>query len=428
MTLWPFDFIISIFSMKKVLKILSFGIIAVLVAVMAAATFIEAGYGTHFVTEKIYGSWWFALLWGIAAIASIFYFFSSKKTAHSIALHCSLLLILAGALTTSLTSRTGTVHLRQGVTSTTLLLESGDSVPLPFGMRMKEFRINYHEGTSMPSDYTTVFVVSDTATGLETEGRVSMNKVFEYNGIRLFQTSFDSDMLGSTLTYNEDRAGKALTYAGYYLLFVSLAWMLFAPSGGFRRLLRDPRLRKGLSVAVFLLLAPAAGAAGTFSRDAADALGDMLVEKNGRICPFETVAMDFTKKLYGKPSYDGYSAEQVLTGFMFFEKEWRKEPVIKVKDRALRKAAGLKKYASLNDFFADGYVLAQYVEEYYKGKTTGLNKAAADLDSRIAMIMSLRDGGWLKMFPVKSDGRTRPTACRRRPTACRRCSYATLST
>lgn len=393
-----------VFIMKKALKNIAFGVIAILIAVMATATFIEAGEGTQFVTEKIYGAWWFALLWGIAAIAGIYYFFTSKKKLHDIALHCALLLILAGALATSLTARVGTVHLRQGEPTNTLLLDSGDSIRLPFTLELKNFTINYHDGTSMPSDYITKFTISDSTNGA-VEGNVSMNKVFDYHGIRFFQTSFDSDMLGSTLTYNEDRIGKPLTYTGYYLLFLSLAWMLFAPSGGFRKLLRDPRLRKGLSVVTLLTFTANAEAAVTFSHKAADAFGDMLIEKDGRVCPFETVAMDFTKKLYGKPEYKGLSAEQVLTGFLFFEKEWRNEPVIRVKNRELRQLEGLKKYSSLNDFFTDGYVLGPYVEDYYKGKRTGINKAAAELDDRIAMIMSLRDGGWLKMFPVESEGK-----------------------
>ena len=402
--IWYVKLIVFLSSMKKALKTAAFGVIVVIMAVMAVATFVESGQGTQFVTEKIYGSWWFALLWGIAAIAGICYFFTSKKTLHDITLHCALLLILAGALATSLTSRVGTVHLRYGKPSSTLVLDSGDSIRLPFSIELKNFTIDYHNGTSMPSDYITEFTISD-STEMNVGGIVSMNNVFDYHGIRFFQTSFDSDMLGSTLTYNEDRIGKPLTYIGYYLLFLSLVWMLFAPSGGFRKLLHDSRLRKGLSVVALLAVVPDASAASTFSREVADAFGNMLIEKDGRVCPFETVAMDFTKKLYGGTEYKDYSAEQVLVGFLFFEKEWRGEPVIKVKNRELRNLEGLKKYSSLNDFFTDGYVLGPYVEEYYKGKRTGVNKAAAELDDRIAMIMSLRDGGWLKMFPIESEGR-----------------------
>ena len=43
-----------VFIMKKALKNIAFGVIAILIAVMATATFIEAGEGTQFVTEKIY--------------------------------------------------------------------------------------------------------------------------------------------------------------------------------------------------------------------------------------------------------------------------------------------------------------------------------------------------------------------------------------
>lgn len=51
----------------------------------------------------------------------------------------------------------------------------------------------------------------------------------------------------------------------------------------------------------------------------AEKIGQLYVMYDNRICPLQTLAIDFTRKLYGHDSYKGYTAEQVLTGFIFGE-------------------------------------------------------------------------------------------------------------
>ncbi len=388
---------------KKACRNIAFCALAVIVVVMAVATFVEKSRGTQFVSDAVYGSWWFVCLWAAIAVFGLAYFFSGRRPFYNTLLHSSLVLILVGALLTLITARHGMIHLRQGVAVDSIVLESGSEVRLPFALQLDRFDVDYHAGTSAPSDYSSCFTVIDPAHGETVQGSVSMNRTFSYGGVRFFQTSYDDDMLGSHLTVNEDRIGMSVTYVGYGLLFVALVWMLLAPGGGFRRLLRNPRLKRGLSVVALLLVASGASAVESLSQPAAKAFGEMLIQQNGRICPVQTVAIDFTKKLSGKSSYNGYSAEQVMTGYLFYGEAWSKEPLIRVKSSALRQATGLPKQASLADFFRNGYVLGKYVEAYYQGNRNGLNKAAADMDDRIALVMSLRQGGWLKMFPVK-DG------------------------
>lgn len=390
--------------MGKSSKIVAFAAVFVLSVVMAVATFVEKYKGTDFVSTAIYGSWWFATLWAVLAVAGLAWFFKVRRQLHNIALHCSLVLILIGALLTSLTSRHGSVHLRQGIATDSVTLESGMREKMPFSIILDKFAVDYHPGTMAASDYRSEFTIADGSERIA--GSVAMNSTFNYSGVRLFQTSYDNDLMGSRLTYNEDRYGQPVTYAGYALLFLSMLWMLIAPDGGFRRLLRDTRLRKGLAVAVLLggAVFPSS-AVQTMSKPAADAFGTMLIERNGRICPLQTVAIDFTKKLSGKTSFDGYTAEQVFAGFLFYGNDWRNAPIIKVKSVDLRKQLGLKKYASVDDFFSRGYILGPYVEAYYQGEKNAINKAAVELDDKIAMIVSLRQGEWLKMFPVEDSGK-----------------------
>ena len=74
----------------------------------------------------------------------------------------------------------------------------------------------------------------------------------------------------------------------------------------------------------------------TFERDLAEQFGRLYVYYNGRVCPLQTLALDFTRKVSGGRSYMNYTAEQVLTGWIFWPDLWSAVPFIRVKSRALR--------------------------------------------------------------------------------------------
>ena len=68
-----------------------------------------------------------------------------------------------------------------------------------------------------------------------------------------------------------------------------------------------------------------------------------------------TLANDFTTKLYGKPSYKGLNANQVLCGWLFFYDRWADEQMIKIKGDNIKQTLGVEgKYARLNDFVGSG--------------------------------------------------------------------------
>lgn len=62
--------------------------------------------------------------------------------------------------------------------------------------------------------------------------------------------------------------------------------------------------------------------------------GRLLVNYNGRICPLQTLARDFTVALYGDCHYLDYTAEQVLFGWMLFYDDWYRHSILTSKDRA----------------------------------------------------------------------------------------------
>ncbi len=388
-----------------------FALYVLTIVSMGAATIIEKYKGTDYTSAHIYGAWWFTLLWALLAATAVVYFIRRRvRKPSAVALHLSFVVILAGALTTHLFSRQGMIHLRMGETTDKyqFLASNGKDVEerrLPFSIKLDNFDIKYHEGTMAVADYETRFTIIDN--GKATVGRVSMNNIYSYGGIRLYQASYDGDQRGSILSMNEDPVGITITYTGYALLFLSLLWMLFDPKGAFRQLLRSPLLKRGVLMAVLSLGFANANALNTMPKETAEKFGGLYILYNDRICPLQTFAIDFTKKLYGKASYRDYTAEQVLAGFIFWSEEWSGEPLMKMKGGVLKSTLQLPDYCSVNTFFnptMGGYILGPYVQEYYQGQQDKFHRQAADVDDRLMLVMELRQGTLLKMFPDTTGG------------------------
>ena len=396
----------------KTLKWALFALYAFVVAAMAAATFLEKWHGTQYVADRVYGSWWFCAAWAALAAVGIAWFVRRRvRRPCTVAVHLAFALMLAGALVTHLTAKRGVVHLRMGEATGNYLVLRGDSVaerPLPFTLRLESFETAYYEGTKAPRDYTTRFTITD---GDGTHRcLVSMNNICRHRGYRFYQNDYDADMKGSILSVNSDPWGIAVTYSGYALLFVALVWMLLDPRGGFRTALRSPLLRRGaLALGLLLAFGASSNAAPTLPREAADSLGRLHILYNGRICPLQTFAIDFVKKVHGRASYGGLTAEQVLSGWLFWPDEWAAEPFVKVGGGELKSTLQLPGYMPLSAFFVremGGYILGPYVEEYYRGNRDAFHKQAAEIDDRLMLAMQLRRGALLKVFPHTHGGQT----------------------
>lgn len=397
---------------KKIIFILY---ILVLVC-MAAATIVEKSQGTDYAHAHYYGAWWFILIWAVLAALGAFYIIKRKvKCASTLALHLSFIIILMGALLTHVSAKRGMIHLRIGQPTDTYMAQDEEQgmkeEKLPFSLCLQKFEAKMHDGTNAAADYSSKFTVID---GDEkSEGEVSMNNIYSHRSYRLYQSSYDEDGKGSVLAINADPYGIPVTYTGYALLFISLVWMLFDPKGGYRKLLKSPLLKKGaLMIALILSMANiqtlhAESATGNLQnavlpKETAEKFGELHILYNDRICPVQTFALDFCKKIYGARSYQGLTAEQVLSGWVFYGNIWANEPFIKIKSGEMKSAMNLPDYASLNTFFnreMGGYTIGQYVQEYYNGQQDKFHQQAADIDGKIQIIMELREGISLKVLP-----------------------------
>ena len=397
---------------KKIIFILY---ILVLVC-MAAATIVEKSQGTDYAHAHYYGAWWFILIWAVLATLGAFYIIKRKvKCASTLALHLSFIIILAGALLTHISAKRGMIHLRIGQPTDTYMAQDEEQgmkeEKLPFSLCLQKFEAKMHDGTNAVADYSSKFTVIDGDD--KSEGEVSMNNIYSHRSYRLYQSSYDEDGKGSVLAINADPYGIPVTYTGYALLFISLVWMLFDPKGGYRKLLKSPLLKKGALMTALILsmgniqTLHAESATGNLQnavlpKETAEKFGELHILYNDRICPVQTFALDFCKKIYGARSYQGLTAEQVLSGWVFYGNTWANEPFIKIKSGEMKTAMNLPDYASLNTFFnreMGGYTIGQYVQEYYNGQQDKFHQQAADIDGKIQIIMELREGISLKVLP-----------------------------
>lgn len=397
---------------KKIIFILY---ILVLVC-MAAATIVEKSQGTDYAHAHYYGAWWFILIWAVLAALGAFYIIKRKvKCASTLALHLSFIIILLGALLTHVSAKRGMIHLRIGQPTDTYMAQDEEQgmkeEKLPFSLCLKKFEAKMHDGTNAVADYSSKFTIIDGDD--KSEGEVSMNNIYSHRSYRLYQSSYDEDGKGSVLAINADPYGIPVTYTGYALLFISLVWMLFDPKGGYRKLLKSPLLKKGALITALILsmgniqTLHAESATGNLQnavlpKETAEKFGELHILYNDRICPVQTFALDFCKKIYGARSYQGLTAEQVLSGWVFYGNTWASEPFIKIKSGEMKTAMNLPDYASLNTFFnreMGGYTIGQYVQEYYNGQQDKFHQQAADIDGKIQIIMELREGVSLKVLP-----------------------------
>lgn len=333
---------------------LPFLLIIVVVAVLVIATFVEHRFGSAVAYAHIYHSLAFRLLWAALAVAGTWLIVRKRLWRHPAALllHAAFLVILAGALTTSLTSTSGMLHLRKGETTRTFFDDRREVHTLPFEVTLTDFRVQYYPGTNAPRDYESRLRVDGAQPMV-----VAMNRIGQWEGHRFYQSSYDDDLEGTVLTVTYDPYGILLTYVGYGLLLLAMFWLLVDKHGRFRTLLRHPALRRSafvvLGVVGATLVQPLhAAQLPTIPRTQADSLMRRQVVYNNRVCPVNTLAIDFCKKLYGRPTFRHLSAEQVLFSWLFYPEAWQDVPMLKIKSSTLRQRLGIKgDYARLSQLY-----------------------------------------------------------------------------
>ena len=258
-------------------------------------------------------------------------------------------------------------------------------IDLGFSIKLEDFILDRYPGSNSPSSYKSKVVVIDGAKEMPYE--IFMNNVLDYKGYRFFQSSYDADEKGTILSVNND-PGKIPTYIGYFLLFFSSVWLLFAKNGRFVRLnnfLKNQKIYSLLflcalmSSPLFSQNLDSSVDSGTESsvdstaESNADILkrietfrstsklhakhfGTLQVQSNdGKIKALDSLASDLVHKITKSDNFLGFSNTQIALGMLLYPNDWKNIKMIRISTPQLRELLGLpkgEKYASFVEFFS----------------------------------------------------------------------------
>jgi cytochrome c-type biogenesis protein CcsB len=302
-------------------------------------------------------------------------------------------------------------------------------VSLPFSVRLNDFIAEKYPGTekSYSSFMSKVTVLDDPTFDYD----IYMNHILNHKGYRFFQASFDPDERGTVLSVNHDSLGTAVTYAGYFLLYIGLMGLLFFGKTRFKKLakmLEDIRLKKAALSLVFILIGSTAFAqhnhnTPTFEVDSvlqaesidkaqAAKFGTLIIQDaGGRMKPANTFASELVRKVSKADHYKSLNADQVLLSMTQNPLLWYQVPFVYLKrgNDSLRSLIGVDKkakYAAFANFFdAQGnYKLAPMLEGAYKSATPNqFQKDFIETDRKVNLLFSALEGKVLRIFPVPNE-------------------------
>ncbi len=241
------------------------------------------------------------------------------------------MVILFGAMVTSVSSHRGMLHLRQGE-PVNQYTEGNILHPLPFTLRLDTFMIQCYPGTQAPQDYISIITLHPS----NGQVQISMNRIGRLQGYRLYQSSYDEDMRGSILSVTYDPWGTAITYCGYALLALCIIIISLRGKTNIHK-----RATLLLLLPILSATAQAAESLPCITRDKADRMEREQIVWNGRIAPMGTMCQEFLLKVYGKRTYHGLTATHVVCSIALRPQEWSGLPIIKV---------GRGEYRTFNSF------------------------------------------------------------------------------
>lgn len=291
-------------------------------------------------------------------------------------------------------------------------------IQLPFSIYLKDFQLERYPGSNSPSSYASEVVLQDA--GMEMPFRIFMNNILKYKGYRFFQSSYDSDEMGTILSVNHDALGTTVTYIGYFILALGMILTLFNKNSRFHLLMRkSARMREeGKKLFAVLIMGLFFTTVASAQNQAANAPMDKkhvasfselaTQSPQGRTEPVSTLASEILRKVAKKTSWEGMSPTEVFLDMQANPDKWKNIPIIKVGNPELRKILGTsEKYVSFNAIVQPremgGYKLSSYVSQAYAKKSNERNKfdkEVMNVDERVNILMNVFTGDFLTIFPI----------------------------
>ena len=286
---------------------------------------------------------------------------------------------------------------------------------LPFSLTLNDFIAEKYPGTENSyASFKSKVTVSRGGESFLYD--IEMNHILNYQGYRLFQSSFHPDEQGTILSVNRDFWGTLITYIGYILLFGSLLAFMFVGKSRFRKLNQQLKDLQAKRVAIVLVLcfgslATAQTPMVVPNKAHAEKFGAMLIQDDGRFKPVNTFSSELLRKLSKHDTYKGLTSDQVLLSMLLSPQAWYESDIIYVKkaNDSLHRFLGVpegSKWVKPKDFFdANGqYKLAPLLKDIYNTNTPNqFQKDFKEVDQRIGLLNRALQGDIFKVFPVPND-------------------------
>ena len=286
---------------------------------------------------------------------------------------------------------------------------------LPFSLTLNDFIAEKYPGTE--NSYASFkSKVTVNGGGESFTYDIEMNHILNYQGYRLFQSSFHPDEQGTILSVNHDFWGTLITYIGYILLFGSMLAFMFVGKSRFRKL--NEQLKDLQAKRIAIVLALCFGSLATAQtpmvvpdKAHAEKFGAMLIQDDGRFKPVNTFSSELLRKLSKHDTYKGLTSDQVLLSMLLSPQAWYESDIIYVKkaNDSLHRFLGVPegtKWVKPKDFFdANGhYKLAPLLKDIYNTNTPNqFQKDFKEVDQRIGLLNRALQGDIFKVFPVPND-------------------------
>lgn len=261
----------------------------------------------------------------------------SWKKSGVILSHLGVLLLLAGGIWTTLTAQEGSITLAEGA-KTEIAQTYADAgpvrdIPLPFTLRLDDFKKDVYPGTTVARAYTSHVTVQDGAS--EWTAVIGMNQPLRHRGYTLYQSAFEEGPDGQTSIFSVVKnSGRLLPYLATWIVGIGLALhLLIVAVQGLRG-----------RVAMLALLA----ACGSFApAQAADTQLDMYefarlpVQQDGRIMPLAQAARLHVAYFKDQANPNALTATRWMANALFNPSQAMTDKVFTVTQKGVRSALGL---------------------------------------------------------------------------------------
>lgn len=396
---------------------------------MALGTFIEKEMTTEAAKVMVYYSPIFFFLQFLLVVNFILTFidhrFIQRRRWALIVIHFAFIVILAGALTTHVFGKEGTMHIREGETNNIIVMHTSKGVfteELPFTLELEKFNLIRYPGSMSPSSYESDLRIH--IDGEVREAKVYMNNVLDLKGYRFFQASYDEDELGTILSVNKDVAGRNITYFGYFSLIIGFILMFITRNSRLRKLGRQLKeLRNTAALIAFFMVVSFTANAQEFTNQAVfqavqrnavplehtEKFAQLSVQFAGRTIPVNTFSSELLRKLHKSNKIGSLNSDQFLLGVLTFPQMWMQVPFISNSNEEVSKTFQLsEKYFSYAQVFdsSGSYKLLTRVNEAYHKPESERSKFDNDiikLDEKINILFLLLNSKLMAFFPNADD-------------------------